>query len=57
MYSVVESRISVLILSLNDGFPNRNGIGKFDKVNFDNWGSIWFRLIMGVHLLLRKKEQ
>ena len=39
MYSVVASWIIVLILSLKDGFPNRNVFVKFGKVNLDIWGS------------------
>ena len=51
---MVASRISVLILSTSNRFPNRSVVGKFIKVNFDNWGSNLFRLLIGVHLSLRQ---
>ena len=34
---MVASRISVLILSLKDGFPNRNVFLKLGKLNLNIW--------------------
>ena len=46
VYSMVASRINVLVLSVKDGFANRSVFVELDKVNFDIRGSI----------LLRKKD-
>ena len=54
---MVASRISVLILSLKDGFPNRSVFVKLGKLNLHIWESIFLRLLMSVHLSLRKKRQ
>ena len=54
---MVASRISVLILSLKDGFPNRSVFAKLCKLKLNSWEPILLRLLMSVHLLLRKKGQ
>ena len=56
VYSMVASRINVLVLSVKDGFANRSVFVKLDKVNFDIWGSILLSLFMKIHLSLRKKD-
>ena len=56
VYSMVASRINVLVLSVKDGFANRSVFVKLDKVNFDIRGSILLSLFMKVHLSLRKKD-
>ena len=43
---MVAPRISVLIVSLKDGFPNRSVFVKLGKLNLDTWGSISLRLLM-----------
>ena len=56
VYSMVASRINVLVLSVKDGFANRSVFVELDKVNFDIRGSILLSLFMKVHLSLRKKD-
>ena len=53
---MVAFRISVLILSLKDGFPNGSVVGKSGKVNLETWRSFLLKLLMRVHLSLRKQE-
>ena len=55
MYSIVASKISVLISSLSDGFPNRSVFVKLGKVKWDTWGSVMLKLMPRVHFKLRKK--
>ena len=54
---MVASTISVLILSLKDGFPNRRVFAKLGKLKLHIWESILLRLLMNVHLSLRRKGQ
>ena len=53
---MVAFKIRVLVLSLKDGFPNRSVVGKSGKVNLETWRSFLLKLLMRVHLSLRKQE-
>ena len=53
---MVAFMIRVLVLSLKDGFPNRSVVDKSGKVNLETWRSFLLKLLMRVHLSLRKKE-
>ena len=52
---MVVSRTGILILALKDEFPKRSVFVRFEKLNLEIWGSILFRLLIRVYLLLRNR--